>query len=347
LAKEKNSAPEGESKAVDVKQKLSGLKDKLPSFGNKGGSGEEGEPNKRKTALIIGGSVLGLVLLLLAVFGVLIYKYKSESNLVYAVSRTVPYPVQRVNGRFTTYGEYLFNLRSYKHYYQSQAGAAGEQPVDFNSPEGKEKLKELKTQVLDELRMEAVVKQLVAKYKIKVTDKELQDQANQLVESSGGREKVEGVLKEYYGWTYDDFLGKLRFQIARQKLADEIAKDDSLNAQAKSKAEEVLAQVKGGGDFAELAKTHSQDGTAANGGDLGFFKKGQMVPEFEAAAFALQPGQTSELVKTKYGYHIIKVAEKKGDEEVKASHILIKTIDFEQYLEEQVAQAKTTNYFKV
>lgn len=333
---------------VDIKQKLSGLKSKLPALGKKGEKpeGEAGETSRRKTALLLGGGVVGALVLLLAIFGVLIYKYKSESNLVYAVSRVVPYPVQRVNGRFTTYGEYLFNLRSYKHYYQSQAGAAGEQPVDFKTPEGKEKLKELKTQVLDELRMEAVVRGLVAKYKIKVTEKELKEQADQLVESSGGREKVEGVLRDYYGWTYDDFLGKLRFQIARQKLADEIAKDDSLNAQAKAKAEEVLGQIKAGGDFAELAKTHSQDGTASNGGDLGFFKKGQMVPEFEAAAFALQPGQTSELVKSKYGYHIIRVVEKKGDEEVKASHILIKTIDFEQYLEEQVAAAKATNYFK-
>ena len=86
--------------------------------------------------------------------------------------------------------------------------------------------------------------------------------------------------------------------------------DDAAKKQAKARAEEVLAKLNAGGDFAALAKEYSQDASsAAKGGDLGFFPRLQTVPEFETVAFSLQPGQTSGLVETKFGYHIIRVAE--------------------------------------
>jgi peptidyl-prolyl cis-trans isomerase D len=86
-------------------------------------------------------------------------------------------------------------------------------------------------------------------------------------------------------------------------------KDD---ATVKKQAEDLLAQLKKGASFEELAKKNSQDeASAAKGGDLDYFNKGQMVPEFDKAAFTLPIGQLSDLVKTSFGYHIIKVADRK------------------------------------
>jgi peptidyl-prolyl cis-trans isomerase C len=89
---------------------------------------------------------------------------------------------------------------------------------------------------------------------------------------------------------------------------DDQAKKDA----AKKKIEDIQKKVKNGGDFASLAKEYSEGPSGKQGGDLGFFGRGQMVKPFEDAAFALEPGQVSDIVKTRFGYHLIKVTDKKA-----------------------------------
>ena len=113
---------------------------------------------------------------------------------------------------------------------------------------------------------------------------------------------------------------------------------DQMNDQAKQKAQEILDEVKNGGDFAQLAKDNSEDpGSKDQGGDLDFVKRGQFVPEFDKVLFDsnLNPGDIyPDLVESSYGWHIIKVVEKRGegeDLEVKAQHILFAKKNPSQY----------------
>ena len=87
-------------------------------------------------------------------------------------------------------------------------------------------------------------------------------------------------------------------------------------ARARSTAGEILALLQGGADFETVARQRSQDPTASQGGDLGWVARGKMVPEFEAAAFALSAGQVSGVVETVYGFHVIRVEGRKGGERV-------------------------------
>ncbi|MGA9506716.1 MAG: peptidyl-prolyl cis-trans isomerase [Terriglobales bacterium] len=113
--------------------------------------------------------------------------------------------------------------------------------------------------------------------------------------------------------------------------------DDKAIADARAKAEEVLKEVKAGGDFAKLAEKNSDDpGSAKNGGDLGWIGRGRTVPEFEKAAFSLGKGQTSDLVKSNYGFHIIRVEDKQS------AHL--KTLaEVKSEIEEKVKQQKTAH----
>jgi peptidyl-prolyl cis-trans isomerase C len=125
-------------------------------------------------------------------------------------------------------------------------------------------------------------------------------------------------------------------------------------AEARNKAAAVLKTVKAGGDFATLARANSSDpGSAQNGGDLGFFPKGQMTPAFEEAAFKLKPGTVSGLVETPFGFHIIKAIERRGPRTAPFDEVSGQIKDFltqgqrEQKLEQFVEQVKAKGKIEI
>jgi peptidyl-prolyl cis-trans isomerase D len=125
-------------------------------------------------------------------------------------------------------------------------------------------------------------------------------------------ELTDGEISEYYELEKDSRFTDPEEVRARHILVKTpTGGGDEAKATARKEADDLLAQVRAGGDFAALAKQHSADpGSAAKGGDLGFFPRGRMTPAFENAAFALDPGQLSEVVETPFGFHIIKVEER-------------------------------------
>jgi len=90
--------------------------------------------------------------------------------------------------------------------------------------------------------------------------------------------------------------------------------DDTTKAAARKKVEDLQQKLKDGGDFAELAKENSEGPSNVRGGDLGYFKRGQMVKPFEDAAFSMKTDEVSDLVETRFGYHLIKVYDKKPEQ---------------------------------
>src|SRR3982075_4225376 len=112
--------------------------------------------------------------------------------------------------------------------------------------------------------------------------------------------------------TTDDAMKKVYEEASKQITGEQEVHARHILVETEDEAKAVAAELKKGADFAELAKKKSKDPGASDGGDLGFFTKDQMVPEFSAVAFTLEPGKISDPVKSQFGWHIIKVEEKRN-----------------------------------
>ncbi|WP_264740134.1 peptidylprolyl isomerase [Cytobacillus firmus] len=194
-------------------------------------------------------------------------------------------------------------------------------------------------ELLDSLITEKVINQEAKKENVKVTQEEIDEEKAVYAESYGGEDALKQTL-ESSGLTMADFEEDIESYLATKKLLeprieiseedmkayfdenkDSFAQEEQVSAshilvEDEKAAKEVIEKLNDGGDFAELAAEYSTDESNKDaGGDLGFFGKGDMAAEFEEAAFALEPGKISEPVKTEYGYHVIKVAEKQEAKE--------------------------------
>ena len=172
-----------------------------------------------------------------------------------------------------------------------------------------QKLKELRAQVPDQAAFNKAMAErnmTVAKLRSDIRNDIL---ISRLLEAEMAKvpPPTDAELKAYYDKNPNEFSGvRAAHVLIRPEGFDEDSKK-----KARAKAEDVMKQARAGTDFAELAKQHSADGSAQQGGDLGFFTRERMVAPFSNAAFALQPGQISDVVETQFGFHVIKVIERK------------------------------------
>jgi len=164
---------------------------------------------------------------------------------------------------------------------------------------------------------------------------------DKLVEAEIGSKiavKPEAVT-DFYNKNLDKFQQGPRVRASHILIAVPPNADANAKQQAKTKAEGLLKDIKGGKDFAAVAKENSADpGSAQQGGDLGFFEPGQMVPQFDKVAFALKPGELSDVVETQFGFHIIKVVDKQNAHLVPLEEA---KPQIEQYLGQQSRQEQT------
>ncbi len=244
-------------------------------------------------------------------------------------------PVALVDGSFVTYQD----LTVEKEILQK----IDEANQQTSSPE------KLTSNAFDQLINEKLLFNLADHYGLRLTPIELEVMwQNGPVRTYGDEQQAADQVKSFFGWTVDQYKERvLSQQLLVDRLNAIVAVDPDVQADKLALAQKIQQQAANKEvDFAELVSQYSDDtATKLTGGDLGFFSAGTMVPAFEKAAFALEVGQVSAVVKTEFGYHVILVTDKKaaeGDQpaQVKASHVLISFNTFDSYVEQLRNQAR-------
>jgi peptidyl-prolyl cis-trans isomerase C len=162
-------------------------------------------------------------------------------------------------------------------------------------------------------------------------------------EAATGQAPADAQVRDFYDKNPDKFKQDEAVRASHILFKVEESADAATKKQVKDQAEAVLKQVRAGADFAELAKKHSADGSAQQGGDLNFFTKGQMVPAFDQAAFTLKTGEISDIVTTQFGYHIIKVTDRRASSTVPFEQVSER---IKEYLTEQQKQQKVEAFIE-
>lgn len=294
--------------------------------------------SKHKVVLFTLSVFIASVLAFFTYCTLALYNFQSNSTFLYQVTEVIPFPIARTGNRFIAYENYLFELRHYMHFYENQ------QELEFDSDAGQRQLAEFKRRALDKVVNDAYIKQLADENGISVSNTEVEDEImivrnqNRLGNSE---EVLEETLKQFWGWTMDDFKRSLRQQLLTQKVVA------ALDTETKARADAALAELNSGVPFEEVVKKYSDDpATKESGGSFGGFieqNTRDLAPQTTQALFSLEPGEYSEVINIGYALEIVQVTEKEGNR-VKGAHILFNFKDPEQFINDLKAKQPARVY---
>ncbi len=252
-----------------------------------------------------------------------------------------------VNGQPISSEEYESQVEQVEAFFEQEG-------LDAESEEGRERLAQARRQVLEQMIDQELIRQAAVEMGISISDEELESSIEGIVEQSGGEDGFNQSLQAT-GTTYDVFRQMLLDQLLSEAVYSSVtASINSVAEQVHARhillptremAEEVLARLQTGEDFAYLAREYSEDiSSRETGGDMGFFPRGVMPDEVEEVAFGLEVGDMSGIVESQFGFHVIQVLERDEREIAVEVFESLRQQTFMQWLEDQRESASIERF---
>jgi parvulin-like peptidyl-prolyl isomerase len=292
--------------------------------------------------VVVSTSLFTAVVVLFFIYcGLALYRFQSMSGFIYGVTQVIPFPIAKAGPSFVSYQDYLFQLRHYVHYYETQ------QNVDFSSKTGKQQLNNFKHQALQDVINVAFVKQLASKNHASVSSQQINNEI-QLIKNQDGlgnnEKEFESVLNQFWGWSINDFKQELGQQLLSQDVVSKL--DTATHARAQA----ALSALLKGADFGAIAAQYSDDATTKNNsGQFGFpidQTTRNLSPQTVNTLLTLQPGQISGIINLGNALEIDKVISSSGGK-IEAAHILLNFKSVNTYLAPLQSKEKIHNFVKL
>jgi hypothetical protein len=318
--------------------KKEGLKDKIKKISE----------NKKGLAMVLSMIFFLWFIFLLIDFYFVLLPSRKPVDSIFSV---LPVPIFKVeDGPAVTSKKLIKNVSAVRTFYESQDFASMGLRVDFGTEEGKLRLKIKEREVLDKLVENAIIWKIAQEKGISVSKSDSERELLSKI-SEAGLKPAEFALnvKKMYGWSLEDFREEIVHpQIYMDRLFEYYKNNLGKEVAAYRKIKEAEATLTDdNSNFQEVAKNYSEGESAKNGGDLGWFKKDQLVPEVAEAAFKIEKGERSGIITSTLGFHIILLEDKKtgqdgqGEqlEEVKLKQIFTRDGGFVEWLTNKKKEA--------
>jgi parvulin-like peptidyl-prolyl isomerase len=291
--------------------------------------------------------VYGILVVLVAVIiigSILAYGTQTTigKKIADVIAAVIPFPAAIVDHTHVVYlKDVRKNLASIEKFYQYQEQDLSKEGlrIDFSTPDGKKRLEIKKREVLDKLVEDKIIEILAQARGISISEKTVDAAVAQKLAEYGTAKDFQDNLANSYGWNLEDFKKRIVLPGAyKDALAAYVTNENLDNSASKVKIEQAKKELDNGKSFAQVVSDYSEGPSRASGGELGWVKKNQLVPELQDVLFSSKMPDKNAVIESQIGFHIVEVENKKkenGEEVLQLRQVFVTKNAFADWLDSE------------